>query len=150
MSEETEKQDNKQVVRLVVLVGGALIILCGVCVAAGVLVRQNLVPQGSLTRTALVELFGTPVAGLSPTPASAIVPTSSPIQLPSPGVEPSITPTKPPPTPTFAPPVWVDPPQGVIAFTCPQDGTNQICVMNADGTQRKQITSGEADSFYPG
>ncbi len=57
-------------IRLVVLIGGVLIILCGICVAAGVVFSQNVMPQGSLTRTALVELFGTPVAGASPTPAT--------------------------------------------------------------------------------
>lgn len=40
-------------------------------------------------------------------------------------------------------------PQGKIVFTCFVDQIDQICLMNADGSGRKQLTDFEATSFYP-
>lgn len=39
-------------------------------------------------------------------------------------------------------------PTGHIVFTCYVNGVDQICLMNADGTGRKQLTSEGATSFY--
>lgn len=55
-------------------------------------------------------------------------------------------PTIPPPLPTF---FGDTPPSGRIAFTCYIDQIDQICIMNADGTERKQLTHLDATSFYP-
>ena len=41
------------------------------------------------------------------------------------------------------------PPSGKIAFTCYIQQIDQICVMNADGSGRRQLTSFQATSFYP-
>jgi tol-pal system beta propeller repeat protein TolB len=41
------------------------------------------------------------------------------------------------------------PPTGKIAFTCYIQEIDQICLMNADGSDRKQLTDFDATSFYP-
>jgi tol-pal system beta propeller repeat protein TolB len=41
------------------------------------------------------------------------------------------------------------PPVGKIAFTCYIKQIDQICIMNADGTERKQLTNFDATAFYP-
>ena len=38
---------------------------------------------------------------------------------------------------------------GKIVFTCYIDQIDQICIMNADGTGRRQLTSFQATAFYP-
>ena len=40
------------------------------------------------------------------------------------------------------------PPSGKIAFTCYIKQIDQICIMNADGTGRKQLTDFKATAFY--
>ena len=40
-------------------------------------------------------------------------------------------------------------PQGKIVFTCFINQIDQICLMNADGSGRRQLTNFEATSFYP-
>ena len=48
-------------------------------------------------------------------------------------------------------PVFFDgaPPSGKIAFVCYVKQIDQICIMNADGTARKQLTDFDATAFYP-
>jgi len=41
------------------------------------------------------------------------------------------------------------PPTGKIAFACYIKQIDQICLMNADGTGRRQLTSFQATAFYP-
>jgi Tol biopolymer transport system component len=41
------------------------------------------------------------------------------------------------------------PPSGKIAFACYVKQIDQICLMNADGTNRKQLTDFQATAFYP-
>jgi tol-pal system beta propeller repeat protein TolB len=41
------------------------------------------------------------------------------------------------------------PPNGRIAFTCYVKQVDQICLMNADGTRRTQLTNFNATAFYP-
>lgn len=41
------------------------------------------------------------------------------------------------------------PPSGKIVFVCYVQQIDQICLMNADGTQREQLTDFEATAFYP-
>jgi len=41
------------------------------------------------------------------------------------------------------------PPTGKIAFTCYIKQIDQICLMNADGTAREQLTDFDATAFYP-
>lgn len=43
----------------------------------------------------------------------------------------------------------VFPESGTIVFTCFIDQIDQICIMNADGTGRRQLTDFQATAFYP-
>ena len=156
MAEEAESQSpTRNLTGLVVVSGILVVIFCALCVAASLAFQQNVMPGNSSTRTALVLLFSTPVTSL-PTHAAASRPTQQPPTLlpidgGSPGVPPtpSATITQARPTPTFSPPIWLEPPQGIIAFTCNVDGTDQICAMNADGSNTKQITQNSSGGFYP-
>src|SRR6185436_4372635 len=54
------------------------------------------------------------------------------------------------PTPSLIPSTFDGtPPTGKIAFACYIKQIDQICLMNADGTGREQLTSFEATAFYP-
>jgi tol-pal system beta propeller repeat protein TolB len=66
--------------------------------------------------------------------------------------EKSFTPTflLPAPTPTLAAlPTWVNPPLGKIVFVCYDGSYDQICLMNADGSHRRQLTDDPSTNFYP-
>jgi len=87
--------------------------------------------------------------------ADALVPTATPVpDFPTETLMPtfpstldgSLPASVPPPLPTFFGDV---PPSGKIAFTCYIKQIDQICIMNADGTERKQLTYLDATSFYP-
>src|SRR6266496_2939588 len=41
-----------------------------------------------------------------------------------------------------------NPPSGKIVFTCFTQQVDQICLMNADGSGRQQLTKSDATSFY--
>lgn len=57
----------------------------------------------------------------------------------------------PAPTPTSSPePVEFEtPPPGKIVYVCYDGEFDQICLMNADGSNRAQLTDEDATSFYP-
>ena len=38
---------------------------------------------------------------------------------------------------------------GTIVFTCTRKNINQICLINADGSGHRQLTNGNANSYYP-
>jgi TolB protein len=57
-----------------------------------------------------------------------------------------ILPTATPRTPTPRP---TDVHGGRIVFTCTRGDYNQICIINADGTGYRQLTSDERNSYYP-
>ncbi|HEX9029646.1 MAG TPA: DUF5050 domain-containing protein [Anaerolineales bacterium] len=46
-------------------------------------------------------------------------------------------------------PTWVTPPPGKIVYVCFDGKFDQICLMNADGTNQKKLTSDAATNFYP-
>ncbi len=57
------------------------------------------------------------------------------------------------PTPTDSlqeePTPWASPPGGQIVFVCFDGKFDQICLMNADGANRRQLTDIAATNFYP-
>jgi TolB protein len=46
-------------------------------------------------------------------------------------------------------PVIPNPPSGKIVYTCFDGEYDQICIMNADGKEQRQLTNYSATSFYP-
>lgn len=139
-SAETGEQ-NKYYIFL--LVGGlSVVILCTVCVLGGYYVSEEVMPAGAQTRTALVQLFSTVTPAISTTPIPSTTKEYPSINLPL------VTTTFPTPsstqmaspTYTFEPPEWLDPPVGKIVYTCTTDERHQICLMQADGSDQKQLT----------
>ncbi len=56
----------------------------------------------------------------------------------------------PPPTPTSTPlPVPTDVHGGHIVFTCTRNNINQICMINADGSDYQQLTNQSTNTYYP-
>jgi len=121
------------------LIGG---LGCGVivlCILAGwfFYIAQNLpLPGSGATRVAIVDtLTGIP---------NSLIHESSTATLP-PSAE-SLPPTLiPSPLPTFGDGLL---PIGKIVFTCFVEQIDQICIMNADGTGRTQLTDFQATAFY--
>lgn len=134
------------------LVGGlgcGLIVLC-VLLSSFYVIWQN-PPRSRPTATqALLGPGGMPVTpGPSPTALFQFAtPTDQLAGLPTDLAEPSATLPPagaiPSPVPQFDP----SPPRGKIVFTCFIGGIDQICLMNADGSERKQLTDFEATSYY--
>jgi TolB protein len=72
---------------------------------------------------------------------------TSPINLSNPNVPDQSLPT---PLPTFTPPPKpTKEHMGRIIFTCTRGDFNQICMVNGDGTDYRQLTDLEAHSYYP-
>jgi TolB protein len=117
--------------------GCGVLVLCGI-VGWFVYIVQNLpVPASETTQVAVVDI---PTQTLNPptleisTPAippltGSIPPTSIPFPVPSFGDSP--------------------PPTGKIVFVCYVQQIDQICIMNADGSGRDQLTDFTATTFYP-
>lgn len=117
--------------------GCGILALC-VIVVWFVYIVQNLpVPSSDATQIAIIDpstqLPNTPISELStPTPPALTesVPTTSiPFPIPSFGDSP--------------------PPTGKIVFVCYVQQIDQICLMNADGSGREQLTNFNATTFYP-
>jgi TolB protein len=90
-----------------------------------------------------------PVASVTPTPASLLFDPLTEILPPTilPTLEGTVQLTAiPSPIPSFG---GSAPPSGKIAFVCFVKQIDQICLMNADGTGRKQLTDFQATAFYP-
>lgn len=84
---------------------------------------------------------------VSPTAVIAMVTASpsqiSPATFPTPSLEPVIR-TESPAAPEFS-----TLPPGKIVYTCFDGEFDQICLMNADGANQRQLTDERATSFYP-
>jgi tol-pal system beta propeller repeat protein TolB len=95
------------------------------------------VPPSDVTQIAEV---GTSIPVLPIIPTETLMPIFAPTFDASPPTQ----------APSIVPPVFAEnPPSGKVAFTCYVKQIDQICVMNADGSERKQLTDLEVTSFYP-
>jgi TolB protein len=112
------------------LIGGLGCGVLGLCILAGVFVFiwQN-----------------PPVQGVNPTPidssGSPVVPTAFP-DLSTPTMSPTIIPS------LIPSPIPGSSAGGKIVFTCFIEQIDQICIVNADGTGRRQLTNLSATAFY--
>lgn len=106
-----------------------------------------------------VYLWQNPPAGSSPSPVGLPTITST---MTAPVVDdstPTLSPTLAPtldggipftPFPTFVPSFRDgDSPSGKIVFACYINQIDQICIMNADGSGRRQLTNLPSTAFYP-
>lgn len=117
--------------------GCGALVLCGIVGWFFYIVRNLPVPASEITRVAVVDLptqtpnnlipeFSTPTF---PPPTEPVPTTSIPFPVPSFGDSP--------------------PPTGKIVFVCYIQQIDQICIMNADGSGREQLTDFTATTFYP-
>jgi tol-pal system beta propeller repeat protein TolB len=90
----------------------------------------------------------TPVGG-PPTITPGI--TTPGFEIPTPTLSPTLVPTVDGVlSPTLAPTFIPNPDgRGKIVFTCYVNQIDQICIMNADGSGRRQLTNVQATAFYP-
>jgi tol-pal system beta propeller repeat protein TolB len=96
-------------------------------------------PVGTPTPEATLPLSASPAA------ETLISPTDFATPLPTLDLIPTIE-QIPTPQPTYND---TPPPIGKIAFTCYVKQIDQICLLNADGSGRKQLTHLKATAFYP-
>ncbi|NWF65236.1 MAG: PD40 domain-containing protein [Chloroflexi bacterium] len=111
---------------LCLLIGYALII-----VANEPLGTQTPEPNLLLIASPTAETFLSPTDLAAPQPTLELPPTIEQIPTPQPAFN---------DTP---------PPAGKIAFTCYVNQIDQICLLNADGSGRAQLTNLKATAFYP-
>lgn len=117
--------------------GCGALVLCGIVAWFVYIVRNLPVPSSDATYIAVLEI-------LSRTPNSLILESST--ATPPPPTE-SLPPTSIPfPVPSFGD---SPPPTGKIVFVCYVNQIDQICIMNADGSNRQQLTDFNATTFYP-
>lgn len=124
-----------------------LVIACGFIILMGILllgIRSLNAPASPPT----IDLFAT-LSASSPMPGNPLTPVA-PTGYPTINVPTSVS-ASPTPTNTTLPSSGSEP-TGKIAFTCQVNkvqASDQICVMNADGTGLKQLTFDYVRHFYP-
>jgi serine/threonine protein kinase len=130
----------------VVIVG---LLLCGILGVGGYLAFNEFASRTSGPTQ-------TPVVITATRPAIVLAPTDSPTpQTPPPIVESSPTPTPThtlTPTPSLTPsstPFAGDAPRGHIVFVCFDGHDDEICVMDADGSNITRLTDNDIGDFYP-
>jgi len=125
-----------------VLLGGlgcGLFILCGL--GAWLMYIVNVIPVPGAN-----QIVAADVPTITPVDFGTILPTVTSIPTLSPTLDSSLPTLIPSPLPAF---FGETPPLGKIAFACYVNQIDQICLMNADGTDRAQLTSFKSTTFYP-
>jgi tol-pal system beta propeller repeat protein TolB len=125
------------------LLGGLGIVLTCGCLFAGYfyyIVKNLAAPEPAYTLVWSDEVTTATPLFFDPLPAT-VFPTLSPTLK----AIPQIT-SIPSPLPGF---FGDTPPSGKIVFVCYVKQIDQICLMNADGTNREQLTNFQATAFYP-
>ena len=127
--------------------GCAFVALCFVISAFFYIWQNPPRPGPTTTQPAFLtpitpELTATPLFQFATPSAQATgFPTFTPsVASPTPGSSNGI--------PSPVPQSFTSPPKGKIVFTCFINQIDQICIMNADGSGRRQLTDFSATSFY--
>jgi TolB protein len=100
-------------------------------------------PNSSAPETPIGSLPTITPAGTTPV-FDLSTPTLSPTLVPT--LEGAGSPTQ---MPTFIPDLGGDSSAGKIVFACYINQIDQICIMNADGSGRRQLTNSPTTAFYP-
>ncbi|MEJ2708063.1 MAG: DUF5050 domain-containing protein [Anaerolineales bacterium] len=151
MNSSGENKNSKRV-WVVILVGGLILESCLLAIVVGVfLVNRGLNLTASRNDpTALAQEIFPSVSPQMPTPLNSQATLTPPTTtLQSGATQPAPTVEGPTPSATFALPQFETPPDGKIVYTCFDGAYDQICIMNADGSERKQLTDDQATNFYP-
>jgi Tol biopolymer transport system component len=120
------------------LIGGLGCGALGLCLLVGAFFyiwRNPPVPRSSATQTP-VGFVGLPTAPVFSFPTATLSPATNPT------LDGTLSPTL---IPSYMPGSSLS---GKIVFTCFIDQIDQICIMNADGTGRRQLTDFDATAFY--
>lgn len=124
-----------------ILIAGILLGIMGICALTFVFYFLWVNPSGDRSEsTSFDRLAPTPTVELSASDLAATLSAGNVTATATPAV------AVPSPTSSFfdaKPPL-----SGRIVFTCFVDQIDQICVMDADGTHRRQVTESHATSFY--
>jgi len=80
------------------------------------------------------------------TTAATLVPTASFTQAASQTPTSVLSPTS---LPTVQQPELLAKPRGKIVFTCTPEKFNQLCLMNADGSDQERLTNRQVNDYYP-
>ncbi|HSL43565.1 MAG TPA: hypothetical protein VK897_09050 [Anaerolineales bacterium] len=122
--------------------GCGALVLCLLGSAFVYLWQNPPMSRPALTQTSVVP--GGPPAGTAPVFDFA---TATLIPSPVPTLNGNVLPT---PVPSLAPDLGGGSSEGgKIVFTCYINQIDQICIMNADGSGRRQLTNFQATAFYP-
>jgi len=116
------------------LIGGLGCGVIGLCILAGVFVYIWQNPPVPRATPAQVEFSGSPIG-------SPVVTTPF-VDLSTPTLSPTIVPS------VVSAPIPGSSAGGKIVFTCFIEQIDQICIMNADGSGRKQLTDLQSTAFY--
>ena len=131
----------------VLWIAAGLVVACGFIILVGFLLF-GLSGLNAPASPPTIDLFAT-LSASSPVPGGPFTPI---VQTGYPTVNvPTLALSSPTPTSTSQPSSGPEP-TGVIAFTCQVDkvqASDQICVINADGTGFKQLTFDDVRHFYP-
>jgi len=119
--------------------GCGLLILCAL--GAWFVYIINVLPVPTSNQVTSADL-----PTLTPLVFNSILPTATLLPPLTPTLDLSLPTVIPTPLPAF---FGETPPSGKIAFACYINQIDQICLMNADGTDRVQLTNFDATAFYP-
>ena len=118
---------------LLVGLGCGVLVLCGIIAWFAYIVKNLPLPSTGVTQVVLENT-------ITPSSNSPILEFSTQTLIPPTEIFPAT------PIPTFANSPL---PSGKIVFACYVKQIDQICLMNADGTNREQLTDFDATAFYP-
>ena len=118
---------------LLVGLGCGVLVLCGIIAWFAYIVKNLPLPSTGVTQVVLENT-------ITPSSNSPILEFSTQTLIPPTEIFPAT------PIPTFANSPL---PSGKIVLACYVKQIDQICLMNADGTNREQLTDFDATAFYP-
>ena len=133
----------------ILLIGGLGCGVLGLCLLMGAFAYLWLNPLGPRASATQTPVGFSGVPAVTPAVATPVFDVSTPTLSPTlaPTLDGAVSPTS---IASFIPDFGGDSsPSGKIVFACYINQIDQICIMNADGTGRKQLTNFPATAFYP-